>query len=124
MCREAGVPVVVCWATKVNDEAAYLFARGFFGALGQDGRAPGGYARAFEEGTKAILDKRRRVTTNGSVEEMPYFAIADPRQARELPDGCLAAGIPRLLQPCGSYFATQGGEVLRLGPRAEGAAGQ
>ena len=126
MCRELGVPVVVCWATTVVDEAAYLFARGFFGALGQDGRAPDGYARAFEAGKEAILEKRRRVRrADGAVEEeAPYFEIADPRQARELPNGSWAAGIPQLLQPCGSYFATQAGEVLRLGRRAEGAAGQ
>jgi hypothetical protein len=132
MCREAGVPVVVCWATELQDEAAYLFARGFFGALGQDGRAPDGYARAFEAGKEAILKKRRRVLrADGAVEEeVPYFEIADPRQARELPTARptaelpKAAGIPQLLQPCGSYFATQAGEVLRLGRRAEGAAGQ
>ena len=125
MCCGAGVPVVVCWETLVESEAAYLFARGFFGALLQDGRATDGYPRAFEAGTEAILDKRRRVPcVDGGVEELPYFSIADPRQARVLPDGCHPAGIPQLLQPCGSYFATQGGEVLRLGPRAEGAAGQ
>ena len=100
MCHEAGVRVVVCWATKVNDEAAYLFARGFFGALDEDGRAPDGHARAFEAGKEAIRGKRRRVPcVDGGVEELPYFAIADPRQARVLPDGCLAAGIPELLQP-------------------------
>ena len=55
---------------------------------------------------------------------MTHFEIADPRQARELPNGSWAAGIPQLLQPCGSYFATQAGEVLRLARRAEGAAGQ
>lgn len=71
MCREAGVPVVVCWETEVADEAAYLFARGFFGALGQGGRAPDGYAHAFKAGVEAILGKRRRVTVNGSVEEVP-----------------------------------------------------
>tara|TARA_B100000795_G_scaffold190162_1_gene144846 strand:- start:735 stop:902 length:168 start_codon:yes stop_codon:yes gene_type:complete len=53
------------------DEAAYLFARGFFGALGQGGRAPDGYAHAFKAGVEAILGKRRRVTGNGSVEEVP-----------------------------------------------------
>ena len=99
MCREAGVPVVVCWATKVNDEAAYLFARGFFGALYQDGRATDGYPRAFEAGTEAIRGKRRRVPcVDGDVEELPYFDIADPRQGRKLPSGSWAAGIPRLLQ--------------------------
>ena len=71
MCCGAGVPVVVCWETEMADEAAYLFARGFFGALGQGGRAPDGYARAFKAGVEAILGKRRRVTGNGSVEEVP-----------------------------------------------------
>ena len=125
MCLEAGVPVVVCWETVVADEAAYLFARGFFGALGQDGRpkkprAPDGYAHAFEAGEEAIRGKRRRVSC-ADVEEVAYFAIADPGQGRERPNGSRAAGIPRLLQP---KFATQGGEVLRLKRRAEGAAGQ
>ena len=95
MCLEAGVPVVVCWETVVADEAAYLFARGFFGALDQDGRATDGYARAFEAGKEAILNKRRRVSC-ADVEEVPYYELADPGQGRVLPNGSWAAGIPRL----------------------------
>ena len=31
--RDAGVPFVVCWATKAEDSAARLFARSFFSSL-------------------------------------------------------------------------------------------
>ena len=97
MCREAGVPVVVCWETLVESEAAYLFARGFFGALGQDGRASDGYARAFKAGVEAILGKRRRVRAeDGSVADVPYFELRDPG-VRVASSSSFAAGLPLLL---------------------------
>ena len=98
-CRAQGVPAVVCWATVVPDEAAYLFVRGFFRRLA-DSRD---VERAFDAGKEAVGSKTRAVPVrsasgdSGSTRAVPYFEFADPNRVRLLPSGSYAAGVPMLL---------------------------
>ena len=102
MCCDHGVPTVVCWSTKLEDKAAYLFVRGFFRSirrsLDQNERSPERYHSAFAVGKEAVTGKKRLYKrTDGEVEEVPYFALRDPRSGAWL-NGSLAAGIPEIVQ--------------------------
>lgn len=101
-CLAHGVPAVVCWSTRVPDEAAYLFVRGFFSKLAADNNygQDDAYQSAFLAGRAAVTAVTRRVlAADGSVqnEEVPYFELSDPRQGRRLANGRFAGGIPKLL---------------------------
>ena len=99
-CRDHKVPYVVCWRTMVSDEAAYLFARGFFRALGSSGRLHDDYRRAFDAGKSAVTQKTRLVATDNGNTYVPYFALRDPAPLMPsgvLPNGSYAGGLPVLL---------------------------
>ena len=91
--KENAALCVVCWETKVIDEAAYLFSRGFFRALrDQDRRLGYNYLAAFEAAQTALESKRRPMPEG---EEVPYFIIAPPQDG--LIGNSYAAGVPKLL---------------------------
>ena len=95
MCHGAGVPVAVGWRTVVQDEASYLFVRGFFRSLGRSSDADGGrYRRAFVEGLDAITSQTR-VLASG--EAAPYFVVVDPdATGRRKVDESWPSGVPVL----------------------------
>ena len=98
-CLEHGVPAVVCWATKVVDEAAYLFARGFFSALKPSNEygADDGYKNAFNVAKTAVTANTRPVSAeDGSVANEPYFELRDPA-VRVAGTSSYGAGLPVLL---------------------------
>ena len=49
-CFDAGVPSVLCWSTRVENQAARLFSQGFFEAVGKGYS----YKRAFEQAKQAV----------------------------------------------------------------------
>ena len=107
MCCDHGVPTVVCWSTDLDDKAAYLFVRAFFRALRDPNqRSPERYHSAFAAGKEAVTGKTRSVRrtdgVNPVIEEVPYFALRDPRSGplRDPRSGALeslAAGIPEIV---------------------------
>jgi len=106
-CCDRGVPFVICWRTLVHDEAAYLFVRGFFRALGRSARHEDDYLRAFEAGKAAVTEKTRVVrTTGGGIDKVPYFELSDPTSGRMRVGNSFAAGVPVLLtaEPCKEHM--------------------
>ena len=98
LCRDRGVPFVVGWETACQDEAAYLFVRGFFRALGRSARRSEDYCSAFDAGKAAVTEKKRlvRSTDDCAEEDVPYFELRDPRL--HVPNSLsFAAGVPVLL---------------------------
>lgn len=100
-CLELGVPAVVCWASAVPDEAAYLFARGFFSTLKPSNNygAEDGYTSAMDVARSSVTAKTRAVhAEDGSVADQPYFELCDPA-VRVASASSYAAGLPVLLLP-------------------------
>ena len=98
--HDRGVPFVVCWKTMVHDEAAYLFTRGFFQSLGEQGVASDGkfkydYKAAFAAG-RAAVEAKMRPSRDGS--RVPYFFLGDPDQEKKRGNRW-AAGLPKLFAP-------------------------
>jgi hypothetical protein len=100
--HDAGVPYVVCWATKAEDSAARLFARSFFSSLAS-GR---GHALAFEDARTAVrLVTRPGRLASGVPSSVPKYEMdVDPfGEAHREPSAHgftpppKAAGIPLLL---------------------------
>ena len=116
--RGEGVPYVVAWATSAHDEAARLFSRAFFEALGA-GRASRGakrrrpstlaklgrrlldlarpeasaardaYAQAYQEAVDAIAFETRLGTlANGVRSHVPRFELRDPHGAASSAHDC------------------------------------
>ena len=105
MIREAGVPYVLCWKTKVMDCAAQLFMTTFFRSANQRLRVADVQTSiefAFKEAILALTFKTRKGTTAGGLEsQVPFYAISDPDVGMH-PDAPFnpkpfAAGIPLLL---------------------------
>ena len=101
--RRAGVPVVVCWESKVLDIAARLFSRAFFEML-----AGGASARhAFDDARRAVLLCTR--DWRGKRMATPVYELCDPEASPapgvapplvnggRTPSGKLAVGLPVLL---------------------------
>ena len=100
--RDAGVPYVVCWRTKVHNSAARLLASSFFRSLGA-GRSP---QQAFDDARSALrLVTRPGRLANGTPSSVPAYELADPfGQPADTPAAeprfsppPMAAGIPVLL---------------------------
>lgn len=94
-CRSRGVPVVVCWETDVQDEAAYLFVRGFFRSLAESRD----FEVAFRAGKAAVRSKTRLVLEGARTRTVPFFELTapGPEPAKPLPSGSFAAGVPAML---------------------------
>ena len=96
----AGIPTVVCWSTRVHDQASRIFGRTFFQAVAESAS----YADAFDKAKLAVLTWPRK--KSGTVEtcrlasSTTQFDFADPKlhAGGTLPNGRLAAGLPLLLQ--------------------------
>ena len=114
-CLELGVPAVVCWESAVPDEAAYLFARGFFSTLtlSNDYGAHDGYTSAMAEARSAVTAKTRTVhAEDGSVADQPYFELRDPA-VRVASASSYAAGLPVLLPRVAVPAAAEASTVAR-----------
>ena len=95
-----GVPNVVCWETRANDNAARIFSEAFFHALKCNGRND--YEHAFEQarrklsttqGEGAVSDKK------GNKRASSMYELRDPDAPaiRKRSGAPAAAGIPVLL---------------------------
>ena len=103
--QAAGVPVVVCWQTKVQDAAAYLFAREFFRVLQERLPTPDANVeqceRAFAAAKVSVESRTRRVlNSDGRVGDEPYYVLKDPEEKlpADVSTHTYAAGVPCLLR--------------------------
>ena len=110
-CLELGVPAVVCWESAVPDEAAYLFARGFFSKLTRSNKygAHDGYTSAMAEARSAVTAKTRTVRAEA---DQPYFELRDPA-VRVASASSYAAGVPVLLPRVAVPAAAEASTVAR-----------
>jgi len=100
--RQAGVPVVICWRTKVEDNAGRIFATTLYDACAQ-----GCTERvAFDRAVQALrLVLRQCTLTNGMAAKCRKYEIRAPEQPAHssgfepLPWG---AGVPVLLSAEGT----------------------
>ena len=106
--ERALVPYIVCWETRVEDQAASIFGSAFAGSIAA-GKSP---SEAFESACAAV----RRVTEQGCLDNgisaaVQKYELVDPDDRVNVRSGRLrnfapaarkgrvAAGVPRLLQP-------------------------
>ena len=96
--RERGIRAVVCWSTRVADEAASIFAAAFFGEIARDGSV----REAFEAAKRHVEGVTRQVTlASGEQRHIQRFILRSPGEA--LPEyrglfGPVPAGVPCLLE--------------------------
>merc|ERR1719271_1996350 len=95
LCSANGLECVVCWSTKVHDEAAALFSNEFFRlvALGQSER------EAFAGACDAVSAVKRPKKGKVVVDCIPKFELRDPDAIRDphltvYQPAPLAAGLP------------------------------
>ena len=98
--RDAGVPTVVCWRTRVCDPAARVFVRAFFTAL-EYGRS---VSDAFDDARTAVMCVTRLGSLAGLPAGMtvsvPKFELRRPGTPTAMVSVSpvpIAAGIPMLL---------------------------
>ena len=79
----------------MQDEAAYLFVRGFFRSLSESRD----FEVAFRAGEAAVRSKTRLVLEGARTRTVPFFELTapGPEPSKPLPSGSFAAGVPALL---------------------------
>jgi len=96
---DAGVPNVVCWKTRANDEAARIFSTAFFHALD---RTNSNYRRAFEEGKRSVMYATKPgMLASSAPSDVPKFDLTDPDETAQA--DTKAAGIPLLIDGQGEW---------------------
>eukprot|EP00965_Chrysotila_dentata_P246453 6207173-Pleurochrysis_carterae.AAC.1 len=92
---EAGVPTVLCWASRVEDRAARLFAKAFF----EMAAAAHDYRTCFEGAKAAVQLVTRPGESGGVCGSVPRYELRVPGTAsawRCTPTP-IAAGVPVLI---------------------------
>jgi len=88
----ASVPTVVCWATKVEDSAAHLFACAFFEGVGKHGMA---WRQAFEHAKHSVgmlTEPAYTVSPPSGLQWLQRSGIR-PREGTELTHSALCAAL-------------------------------
>ena len=109
LIQAGGVQLVVCWKTKLKDDAGLPFAEGFWRAMvghesDDDATFRAAVRAAFEAGRTALLSVTKPQASALDVGQreyraanVPKFALADPSHGARTPRGEIAAGVPLLL---------------------------
>ena len=97
LVREAGVPNVVCWETKVETRAARIFSNAFFKEMVGTNMH---YRAAFEAGKQAVLQELKPGWLGVFRSSEQEFELIDP-DAGASSSGRQAAGIPVLMDQKG-----------------------
>jgi len=91
--RASGVPTVVCWRTKVHDDAARVFAEAFFEAVAQEGHEHD-YRRAYWNGVHALNFKTHPTAGTALGNDVPLYKLINPRADRRVTYVCRTPGCP------------------------------
>ena len=109
LIQAGGVQHVVCWETKLKDDAGPPFAEGFWRAMvghesDDDATFRAAVRAAFEAGRTALLSVTKPQESALDVghgeyraANVPKYALVDPSHGARTPRGEVAAGVPLLL---------------------------